>query len=103
MTDLFQYNPTPWDCARYGDNWDVTTLSDPDVNGVGVVATVFAGEDIARFLAAAPQIADVLGRLARRTLEYVGERPEDDLYLECDEEMRALAEEGLALLGRQEG
>jgi hypothetical protein len=103
MTDLFKYNPMPWAHVRCGDNWDIATPSRPEDTGVGVVATVFAGEDIARLLAASPELYAALEKLAKRTLEYVGEKPEDDLYLECDEEMRALANDGLALLAKARG
>lgn len=60
MTDLFKYNPTPWNHARCGDNWDINLSSEPDAKGVGVVATCFAGEDIARLLAAAPELYEAL-------------------------------------------
>jgi hypothetical protein len=103
MKDLFKFNPTPWTGARCGDNWDIILPSAPEDSGVGVVATCFAGEDIARFMASAPELASALEALCRRTLEYVGERPEDDLYLECDEEMRSLAKGGLALLAKARG
>lgn len=103
MADMFEYNPPPWAHVRCGDSWDITIPSRPEDTGVGVVATVFASEDIARFLAASPEFYAALERLAKRTLEYVGEKPEDDLYLECDEEMRALANGALSLLAKARG
>lgn len=60
MTDLFQYNPTPWVHARCGDNWDINLPHEADAKGVGVVATCFAGEDIARLIAAAPELYEAV-------------------------------------------
>ena len=101
MHDLFKYNPTPWAHARCGDNWDINLPSKPEDTGVGVVATVFAGEDIARLLATTPELCGSLEALARRTIEYVGEEHDDDL--ECDAEMRTLANDALALLAIARG
>jgi hypothetical protein len=60
MEGVFKYNPIPWIAARCGDNWDINLPSEPDATGVGVVATCFAGEGIARLIAAAPDLLAAL-------------------------------------------
>jgi hypothetical protein len=56
MEGVFKYNPIPWIAARCGDNWDINLPSEPDATGVGVVATCFAGEGIARLIAATTEL-----------------------------------------------
>ena len=55
----------------------------------------------ARLIKHAPDLYSNLGRISARVLEYIGESPEDDL--ECDEELRVLANEGLSLLASVRG
>jgi hypothetical protein len=94
-----QFTPAPWE-AREGSLHRRPWLV--DAPGRRFIAQIDGppdeeGEANARLIAAAPRMFAALDALAKRTLEYVGEEPFVD-GLECDDEMRILAKEGLAVI-----
>lgn len=66
MSDLFEYNPTPWsvrvcrDSRHNVNSYDICLPSEPDAASVGVVASVYVGEEIANLIAAAPRLYETL-------------------------------------------